>query len=274
MPIFMDVHESLGEASAEDVADAHSRDLAMQDEFGVRWLTYWFNDADGKAFCLVESPDTDSAVACHKAAHGLTPHRMIEVSGDSLAGFFGEWKTEADRVVLDSALTPDPALRAIFFTDIVGSTEVSSRQGDAAAVRMVAEHDAIVRSGLEELGGREVKHTGDGILASFPSVSRSVACAITIQRSIRSLADDTGSGLRVSIGISAGEPVAQSDDLFGAAVNLAARLCDHANADQILVSNAVRDLCIGKPIAFVDAGVIAAKGFDDPVSVSLVDWAT
>lgn len=269
----MDVHESLGDASAEDVADAHRRDVAMQDEFGVRWLTYWFNDAGGKAFCLVESPDTDHAVACHKAAHGLTPHRMIEVSGDSLAGFFGEWQTDSDRVMLDDAdMTPDPALRAILFTDIVGSTQVSSTEGDAAAVLLVQQHDTIVRRCLEENGGREVKHTGDGILASFPSVSRSVACAISVQKSIIENAANDGSALRLSIGISAGEPVAQSDDLFGAAVNLAARLCDHADADQILVSNAVRDLCIGKSIAFVDAGVVAAKGFDAPVGVSTVMW--
>ncbi|MGI9665948.1 MAG: nickel-binding protein [Acidimicrobiia bacterium] len=270
MPIYMDVHESLGDATAEDVADAHRRDLEVQGDFGVRFLTYWFNDAAGKAFCLVESPDEETAVACHKAAHGLTPHRVIEVSGDSMAGFFGDWQTnDHDQVILDDdSGDTDTALRAIMFTDIVGSTEVSSRLGDEAAVQLVQEHDAVVRECLDTYNGREVKHTGDGILSSFVSVARSIACAMEIQRVIAR----SESGLAVSIGISAGEPVSESEDLFGASVNLSARLCDHAGSDEILVSSAIKDLAIGKSYRFDDAGTIALKGFDDAVSVFTVDW--
>ena len=62
MPIYMDVHESLGGASQDDIREAHAADLATQDEFGVRWLTWWFNAPQGKAFCLVEAPDADTAV--------------------------------------------------------------------------------------------------------------------------------------------------------------------------------------------------------------------
>lgn len=67
------------------------------------------------------------------------------------------------------------------------------------------------------------------------------------------------------IGISAGEPVSERQDLFGAAVNLAARICAQAAPGQILVSSAVRDLSVGKPIVFADQGPVALKGFDDPV---------
>ena len=70
---------------------------------------------------------------------------------------------------------------------------------------------------------------------------------------------------RVRIGISAGEPVSRDEDLFGAAVNLASRICGHANPGQILVSSAVRELSVGKPLTFHDRGPIALKGFDDPV---------
>lgn len=73
---------------------------------------------------------------------------------------------------------------------------------------------------------------------------------------------DTG---RVRIGISVGEPIRQHEDLFGAVVNLAARICGHAQPGQILVSSAVRELSVGKPISFVDRGPIALKGFTDPV---------
>lgn len=270
----MDVHESLGEATPDDVAEAHQRDLETQDKYGVRFLTYWFNDTQGKAFCLVESPDPETAVACHKEAHGLTPHRMIEVSGESLAGFFGEWQmNDADQVVHGGAdAEPDTALRAIMFTDIVGSTEISSTQGDAAAVALLRVHDEIVRSALVEADGREVKHTGDGILASFASVSRAVDCAIAIQQGIAVARSDQATPLHVSIGVSAGEPVSDSDDLFGAAVNLAARLCSHAGPDEILTSRAIRDLTIGKQFSFADEGQIALKGFEDSVGVYRVQW--
>ena len=104
MPIYMDVHPGLGDATAEDVAEAHRRDLEIQNEYGVRFLSYWFSDPEGKAFCLVESPDVDSLVACHKVAHGLTPHEVIEVQTPTLAQFLGDTETDAtDRALVDGA---------------------------------------------------------------------------------------------------------------------------------------------------------------------------
>lgn len=266
MPVYLDVHESLGDATAEDIAAAHQADLAIQDQYGVRWLTYWFNDAGGKAFCLMESPDKDSAVQCHKAAHGLVPHDIIEVSGESMKSFFGELnKNDADRA-LTSDDNPDTGVRLIMFTDIVGSTEISSQRGDRAAFEAVRLHDQVVRRWLETERGREVKHTGDGILASFLSVSAALNAAIGIQRDLAAARDDANP-VSLSIGISAGEPVQDSEDLFGAAVNLSSRLCTHAGPDMILVSSAVKDLAIGKPYAFDPQGVVALKGFSDPVHV-------
>ena len=65
MPLYMDIHPGMGDATPEDVAEAHRRDLSVQDQFGVKFLSYWFSDdAEGKAFCLVESPDVESMVAC------------------------------------------------------------------------------------------------------------------------------------------------------------------------------------------------------------------
>ena len=109
-----------------------------------------------------------------------------------------------------------------------------------------------------------MKHTGDGILASFTHISRAVDCAIDIQQSFAVEADDRPGG-RVRIGISAGEPVDRDRDLYGAVVNLAARICGHAEPAQILVSAAVKELAIGKSLGFIDRGPIALKGFDDPV---------
>ena len=122
-------------------------------------------------------------------------------------------------------------------------------------------HDSIVRDSLGRNSGREVKHTGDGILASFTSVTGAVECALGVQERT------AGESPRIKIGMSAGEPIEQSRDIYGAAVNLAARICAHAEGGQTLVAGTVRDLSMGKPAAFRALGLVAMKGFDEPVQV-------
>ena len=272
MPLYMDVHPGLGDATPDDVAEAHRHDLEVQGEFGVRFLSYWFSDPQGKAFCLAESPDVASLVACHKAAHGLMPHEIIEVAAPTMAQFMGNIANDAnDRVVVEGK--PDTALRAIMFTDIEGSTDISTSHGDEAAVDLVRRHNEIVRDALHQNRGNEVKHTGDGLFASFVSVTKAVEATIAIQQR-SAAASHAGPKLAIKIGLSAGEPVADSRDLFGAAVNLAARICAHARGGQTLVAGTVRDLAIGKDIRFVNQGSIGLKGFPDPVPLFEVDWQT
>ena len=150
------------------------------------------------------------------------------------------------------------------FTDLEDSTLASTMYGDVHAVEVLDRHDRIVREALSRYGGREVKHTGDGILASFSYISKAVDAAVAIQRAFAAI-DETGPGSRVRIGISAGEPVDRADDLYGAVVNLAARICGHAAAGETLVSAAVKELAIGKSLSFIDRGPIALKGFGEPV---------
>ncbi len=270
MPLYMDVHPGLGDATPDDVAAAHRHDLEVQGEFGVRFLSYWFSDPQGKAFCLAESPDVDSLVACHKAAHGLMPHEVIEVAAPTMAQFMGNIANDAtDRVLVEGQ--PDTALRAIMFTDIEGSTDISTSHGDDVAVALVRRHNAIVRDSLDRFVGHEVKHTGDGLFASFVSVTKAVEATIAIQQQ-STAASAAGPKLAIKIGLSAGEPVADSRDLFGAAVNLAARICAHARGGQTLAAGTVRDLAIGKDIRFLDQGLIGLKGFPDPVPLYEIDW--
>src|SRR5262249_37282544 len=78
--------------------------------------------------------------------------------------------------------------------------------------------------------------------------------------------------LEVRVGAAAGEPVEQNNDLFGSTVQLAARLCAHARPQQILVSNAIAELCIGKGLSFEDVGEVTLKGFDSPVRAHAAAW--
>jgi len=165
------------------------------------------------------------------------------------------------------------AFRAILFTDIEGSTELTQRLGDSGAMKVLRAHDELARSSLRSYAGQEVKHTGDGIMASFPSVARAIQCAIGIQRAFDAhQASGSEYPILVRIGVSAGEPVAEHNDLFGAAVQLAARACDHAAAGAILVSTAVRELAVGKGFRFEARGPYELKGFEELIPLFEVAW--
>jgi class 3 adenylate cyclase len=262
----MDRHDLPG-VTAEDIADAHVRDLAMQDEFGVRFITYWFEEGAESGFCLVEAPDSESVEAAHRASHGLVPAQVIEVDQAAVRGFFGRLNTHPP-----GEPYVESAFRAILFTDIVDSTALTQQLGDRGAMRLLREHDAIVRGALAQFGGGEVKHTGDGIMAAFDSAVRAVGAATEIQRGLRQGGAHGEAQLRVRIGVAAGEPVTEQDDLFGTAVQQAARLCACAEPDGIVVSSGVRDLCRGKGIRFCDRGEVAVKGFDEPIAHFEVEW--
>ncbi len=266
MPLFMDRHD-LEDATAAEVAVAHMRDLEVQDGFGVRFVTYWFDQDAGSGFCLVEAPDVEAVEAAHRAAHGLLPSSVIEVDQAVVRGFFGRLNTHpVGEPYIESAF------RAILFTDIVDSTRLTQQLGDLAAMALLRVHDSVVRSVLARFGGSEVKHTGDGIMAAFASTFQAVSAAMQIQRALEELDEPTPAQLHVRVGVAAGEPVTEQDDLFGAAVQQAARLCACAQPDCIVVSSGVHDLCRGKGIRFSDGGPIAVKGFDEPIGHFEVDW--
>ena len=169
---------------------------------------------------------------------------------------------------------PDPGIRTVLFTDIVGSTTLTQEAGDEAAMELIHLHDRIVRTALAELKGREVKHTGDGIMASFVSAAAAIRCATRIQRDLaRHCEEHRERPLKLRIGVAAGEPVEHHEDLFGSTVQLAARLCAHAMPDQILASNVVAELCVGKKLPFQDMGEVALKGFHLPVRAHAVTWS-
>jgi class 3 adenylate cyclase len=135
------------------------------------------------------------------------------------------------------------------------------------AVELLRAHDAIIRRSLEKYGGVEVKHLGDGIMASFDDVPASVASAIKMLQELASYNSNSKTPIRVRIGIHAGEPVAEGGDLFGLAVQMAARICDIARSESILVSSEVRDACAGAGLRFAPMGSETLKGFSEPVQL-------
>ena len=276
MPLYMDIHNLPEGTTAEDVAKAHAKDMETQRKYGVEYTKYWVNEKAGKVFCLCDAPNAEAAEQVHREAHGLMPDKIIEVQPELAEGFLGGVETNAVGAVLLPGRTSnerDPGIRTILFTDVVNSTILTQSLGDEAALAILGVHDAIVRDALSASGGREVKHTGDGIMASFVSAAGAVRCAIQIQRELDKHAQaNPERPLKVRVGAAAGEPVEQHNDLFGSTVQLAARLCANAQPEQILVSNAIPDLCIGKGLTFEELGEVVLKGFGYPVRAHAATW--
>jgi class 3 adenylate cyclase len=275
MPLYMDIHKCDG-VCAEDVAKAHMADVKVQDRYDVEYKKYWFNESCGKLFCLVEAPSAEAAARVHQEAHGLVAEKLIEVDPDLVDSYMGPSPvSSAGAALLPDATAEtqrDPGVRTVMFTDIVDSTALTSRFGDDAAMAMLAVHDRIVREALTSNSGREVKHTGDGIMASFLSAAGAVRSACQVQGGLRDYnLNGPDFPVTVRIGISAGEPIEQHEDLFGSTVQLAARLCAQAEPGQILVSSVISQLCIGKGLKFIGAGQCQLKGFADPVDTHVVE---
>jgi class 3 adenylate cyclase/pimeloyl-ACP methyl ester carboxylesterase len=164
-------------------------------------------------------------------------------------------------------------LVTILFTDVEGSTALTQRLGDAKSREVLRSHERIVREALRAHGGAEVKAMGDGFMASFTSATRALECAVAMQKAFATHSDENPEmPIKVRVGLNAGEPIAEDEDLFGTAVIVAARIAAQAKGGEILVSNVVRELAAGKEFAFSDRGEVTLKGFTDPTHLYRVQW--
>ncbi len=163
-------------------------------------------------------------------------------------------------------------VHTILFTDVEESTALTQRLGDARAREVLRTHEGIVRDALRSHGGSEVKTMGDGFMASFSSATKALECAISMQRSFEEHNETAEEPIRVRVGLNAGEPIAEEEDLFGTAVIRAARIAALAAGGEILVANVVRELSEGKGFLFSDRGDTALRGFEDPVRLFEVRW--
>jgi class 3 adenylate cyclase len=223
-----------------------------------------------------------SVDVARRLASRISDARLVLLEGTASSPFMGD--TEAAASAIDEFLGegeeagPEGELSAaavvhtILFTDMEGSTTLTQRLGDAKAQDMLRTHNRVVRDALKAHGGSEIKHTGDGIMASFSSAARALECAITMQRSFAEHNETAEEPIRVRMGLNAGEPVAEEEDLFGTAVQLAARVCACAEPGQILACNVVRELAAGKGFLLSDQGDVALRGFEDPVRLYEVRW--
>ncbi len=211
---------------------------------------------------------TDDPICSVELGRYLADHipgaRIVELEGafhlswrpDDVA----HWRDAVIDVLAVGATTARPAnrvLATVLFTDLVESTELASRVGDDAWHTLLDQHDRIALTEIERFGGRLVKTTGDGVLATFDGPSRGIGCAHAVARELASL------GLRLRAGVHTGEIELRGDDIVGMGVVIARRICDLADTDEILVSRTVKDLVTGSDIELVGRGSHRLKGVSE-----------
>src|SRR6476660_5491295 len=118
MPIYMDRHDVSDTVTAENVAQLHQADLKIQDQFGCRGLTYWFDEKRKTAFCLIEAPDEKSLREMHNKAHGQVAHRVIEVDPSIVESFLGRIEDPKKAQNTELNIINDPAFRTLMVIDL------------------------------------------------------------------------------------------------------------------------------------------------------------
>ena len=155
------------------------------------------------------------------------------------------------------SLEADRKLSTALFTDIVGSTEKLFSVGDEAWRRVLDEHDAIAGHWVASYKGRIVKNTGDGILAIFDGPVRALQCALDLIDALNKI------NLPIRAGLHVGEVVIRGQDITGIAVNIAARVMDHASSGEVLMTRTLKDLTGGSQMVFESVGEFELKGLNE-----------
>ena len=218
---------------------------------------------------VVRSRDSNwtDEVQTRRLVTGITGAQMRIVPG-TLAPFFADVDSVVEAFV--SFLTSDhhvpsaqsdDELRTVVFTDLVSSTEILNRLGDDEGRSAFRAVEATTSELCTTHHGRLVKNTGDGSLISFKSTQHALRFSLELQERMEA------SPFGMRIGMAAGEPIQEDDDLHGAVVVQASRIADLGHSGQIVVADTVRQLAMGKGFSFAHVGDVTLKGFDQPTSV-------
>jgi class 3 adenylate cyclase len=157
------------------------------------------------------------------------------------------------------------------FTDIAGSTTINEQLGDEGYAALLANHRGLVRELTAEYDGTEVNTAGDGFFVRFDDATKAVACAIVLQRSLADQRANDPAVPRIRIGIHLGDAMQADGDVLGNVVNVAARLMQAGDPDEILLSEPVADAVDGVPLT--DRGLVDLKGLSQPRHLLAVNWA-
>jgi AraC-like DNA-binding protein len=255
MPLFMDLHKASDydvKPTVEEIKRNHIADLEVQHKYSVKFLQYWINEEAGLVFCLMEAPDKEACAAVHREAHGAMPCNVIELKGGDYMALIGEGvrKNEFDIVeTADGRL--DAGYRIIMVIDILSLNE------------NVVPAENLLQL-IKNAGGQTLGRPASRKAIVFMPGAPFIHCALNIIKSMESHPGE------IRIGISAGEPVTDSRELFNDAIQSSNRFCDIAQNGQVLVASLALNLAGAKDISGTGVRVLNTT---DEIFLRLVNEA-
>ena len=203
MPLYMDIHSVPG-VKARDVAEAHRQDLMHQQEYGCNCMTYWIDEERESIFCLIEAGSKEAVNEMHRNAHGLVPHKIIEVNSDLVQSFLGRIY-DPDHAVLEDGMKifADPSFRMLLVTNSEDFALLRQAHGAARTDALLERLRETVRKNIQAFKGSEAEHASEGFVVSFVSASNALSCALAIKKELPA-ADAGLLGFRMAL--NGGEP--------------------------------------------------------------------
>lgn len=230
MPLYMDIHKASDydvKPTVEDIKRNHIADLEVQHKYGVKFLQYWINEEAGEVYCLMEAPDKEACSAVHREAHGDMPCNVIELKGGDYMAFLGkDNRVNEFDIVERSDGSLDSGYRIIMVVDILSVTDVSILEERI---------DNLIKA----YGGTVVAKPGNRKTIVFLPGTFQAEGAVSITELPHKIQDKT---TEIRIGLTAGEPVTTSKELFADAIQQANDLCDIACNRQILISSRAKEI--------------------------------
>lgn len=236
----MDLHIAPG-VTATQLAEAHIKDVEMQEKYCCKAMTYWFDEDKGKVFCLIEAPDKESVKQLHAKAHGLIPHEIIEVNTDIVNAFLGRIHDPENAILRPDSnikVFNDPAFRIILVTKAMDARLLQHKLGKERSQELLLLYTTVLRDQAKNYSGREGYLKEDGFVVSFVSASQAMECALSIQKKLQSAAALIG----LRFGLHAGVPVNKDKSIFGSTIRFAQYLCSISKDNQVTTSSVVRNL--------------------------------
>lgn len=234
MPLFMDIHFATG-ASAKEIAVVHQLDVDLQDKYGCKMMTYWFDENRGFVFCLVECADKNSLMELHRNSHRQEPNKIIQVDSKLIELFLGrirdpeklETENELEKFINETALRTLMLIELRYYNQ---PAEITNP--------FIKTFNNIVKDALKDFNGSEVNRNGGEIMASFTSAENAVKSAFKIQKAfIEHKRKNHKNNFDLAIGLSIGSPVDEHEDFFGDTILLCKRLCQIAGNGSIILSS-------------------------------------
>lgn len=220
----MDRHDVSAEVTAEHVAQLHQEDLKIQAQFDCEGITYWFDAERRTAFCLIKAPNKEAVCKMHDFAHGVLPHKVIEVEETIVESFLGRIEDPEQDSQSTLNIIDDPAYRCILYLELSnnGLEKQNHYQYSLFSERI---HQSILKT-VKKYNGRIVQSDSYAYLSSFKSISDAVSCALNLHEKLKYIIPKFEKSFKaVKISLSAGSPVEEKDRLFEDAVTLSKILC-------------------------------------------------